>query len=352
MNAMQIKTALIGYGLGGRCFHAPFLHHLPQYHLATVMERHRSDSLERYPEVKIARSMNEILEDATIDLVVITTPNHTHFDYAVQALKAGKHVVVDKPMTVSSEEAKKLIRVASASGKILSVYQNRRYASDARTIAKLLKTECLGEVVEFEAQYNRYRPEIRDSWKETAVPGSGILFDLGPHLIDQVLQLFGTPQSLVADVRMQRKGSAAVDYFDIRLDFGSTRAILKAGLLVREQGPRYQIHGTKGSFVKYGDDVQDADARAGKLPSDPTWGVEPDWSHGLLHTEIEGEVIKRIIPSEKGDFGIFYSQLYEAIVNGAELKEKPEHGYRVVKIIELALQSSDLGRKLSVNLEM
>ena len=346
-----LNTALVGYGLGGRCFHAPFLEHLPQFRLSTVLERNRSESLERYPQVKLVRSMEELLQDKSIELVVITTPNHTHFPLAVQALEAGRHVVVDKPMTVSSNEAAALIDVARASGKILSVYQNRRYASDARTIRKLLQEGILGDIVEFEAQYNRYRPEIRNSWKETEVPGSGILFDLGPHLIDQALQLFGLPQTLTADVRKQRKGSKSVDYFDIRLDFGETRVILKAGMLVREQGPRYQIHGTRGSFIKFGDDVQDADAREGKLPSDPLWGLEPGWSNGLAHTEIEGEVVRQVYPSLRGDFGIFYQNLSNTLINGQPLVEKPEHGYRVVKIIEHALESSQQGRKVEVVLE-
>jgi hypothetical protein len=214
-----------------------------------------------------------------------------------------------------------------------------------------LEEGLLGDLVEFEAQYNRFRPDIRDSWKETDVPGSGILYDLGPHLIDQALQLFGTPQTLTADVRIQRKKSKAVDYFDIRLDFGATRVILKGGMLVREQGPRYQIHGTKGSFIKFGDDVQDADARAGKLPSDPLWGLEPGWSNGLVHTEIEGEIVRQVYPTLKGDFGIFYQNLSKTLLNGVPLVEKPEHGYRVVKIIELALQSSREGRRVEVSFE-
>lgn len=335
----KIRTGLVGYGLGGRCFHAPFIAGHPGYELARIVERHREDSRERYPQAVITRSIEELLKDPAIDLVVITTPNPTHYAYAAMALEAGKHVVVDKPLTVTSAEARKLIELSQHKGRCLSVYQNRRYASDARTVRKILREKLLGTLVEFEAQYNRYRPELKNSWKESDVPGSGILYDLGPHLIDQALSLFGLPRSITADIRRQRPGTLADDYFDLRLDYGFLKVILKAGMYVREQGPRYQIHGTRGSFIKYGDDPQDMDARAGMIPSDPKWGWEPEAQYGLLHTEMDGAIIKKTIPSEKGDFGIYYRQLYESLVHGKPLFEKPEHGYNVVRIIELARES-------------
>ena len=340
MEKKIIRAGLAGYGLGGRCFHAPFIAADPGYELVRVLERHTAHSKERYPNVSVTRTMEELAGDPTIDLIVVTTPNETHYPYARMALEAGKHVVVDKPMTVSSTDAAALMALARQKGKILSVYQNRRYASDAITIRHLIRQELLGTMVEFEAQYNRYRPELKNSWKETSVPGSGLLYDLGPHIIDQALTLFGFPKTLSADIRRQRPGTLADDYFDLRLDYGFHKVILKAGMYVREQGPRYQIHGTRGSFIKYGDDPQDNDARAGMLPSDPSWGLEPDSQYGFLHTEIDGQVIKKHIPSEKGDFGIYYRQLYESIVHGAPLYEKPEHGYNVVKLIELAIESN------------
>lgn len=290
--------------------------------------------------MQVVKSLEELLKKEEIELVVITTPNDTHYPFALQSLLAGKHVVVDKPMTVTSKEALHLIDTAKAQQKILSVYQNRRYASDALTIRKIVQQGMLGDIFEFEAQYNRFRPELKHNWKEKPEGGSGILYDLGPHLIDQAFSLFGLPQYITADVRKQRPGTMADDYFDIRLDYGFNRVILKAGMLIREQGPRYMIHGTKGSFIKYGDDPQDADARAGKMPTDPDWGLEPEEYAGLLHTEWKGEIIRRKVPSEKGDFGIFYKNLYETLVNGTPLHEKPEQGYNVVRLIELALQSS------------
>lgn len=349
MTQKRICTGLVGYGLGGRCFHAPFIAAHPGYHLKRVVERTKEESKERYPDVIVTQSLEELLADTEIELVVITTPNHTHFPFAKAALEAGKHVVVDKPITVSSAECLELMELARRKNVVLSVYQNRRYASDAITIRRIIREEWLGGLLEFDAQYNRYRPELKNSWKETAVPGSGVLYDLGPHLIDQALSLFGLPLSITAEIRRQRPGTQADDYFDIRLDYGPSKVILKAGMYFREQGPRYQIHGTKGSFIKYGDDPQDMDARNGMTPDDPRWGLEPESQYGLLHTERNGEIIRKTIPSEKGDFGIYYNNLYETLVHGAPLIEKPEHGYNVVKLIELAQQSNAEKRTVVVN---
>ena len=337
-----IKTGLIGYGLGGRCFHAPFIATTPQYELTSVVERKTNESTARYPWVNIVRSVDELLADPSLELIVVTTPNNTHFPFAKQALLAGKNVVVDKPMTVTSAEAMEIIELARQKNKTLAVYQNRRYASDGRTIKKIIDQGMLGDIFEFESQFNRFRPELKNSWKETPVGGSGILYDLGAHLIDQVLSLFGLPKTVTADIRKQRPGTQADDYFDLRLDYGFNRVSMKAGMMIREQGPRYMIHGTKGSFIKYGDDPQDADARAGKMPDDPSWGLETEDSFGLIHADINGEIVKKKIPSEKGDFGIFYRQLADTLLNGAPLKEKPEHGFNVVRIIELAMESSKL----------
>lgn len=341
-----VKTGLIGYGLGGKCFHAPFIANTPLLQLSSVVERKTNESPERYPWVKVVRSVEELLSDDSLELIVVTTPNNTHFPLAKQALLAGKNVVVDKPMTVTTDEAKELMALAKEKNKVLSVYQNRRYASDGRTIKKLLDSKVLGDVFEFESQFNRFRPDLKDSWKEIPVPGSGILYDLGAHLIDQALSLFGLPKTITADIRKQRVGTKADDYFDIRMDYGFTKVIMKAGMLVREQGPRYMIHGTKGSFIKYGDDPQDADARAGMMPDNPKWGLEPEESYGLLNADINGENVKKKIPSEKGDFTIYYQQLADTLVNGAPLKEKPEHGYNVIRIIELAAESNQQKRTL------
>ncbi|MDF2189525.1 oxidoreductase [Paraflavitalea sp. CAU 1676] len=338
--AQPIRVGLVGFGISATVFHAPFFVTMPEFELVAVLERTKNESQKKYPFVKVVRTIEELVDDPTIDLIVITTPNDTHFPYSKAALLAGKHVVVEKPFTNTTAEAKELVDLAALTGKVLSVYQNRRYVSDFLTIRDLLDKKLLGEVHEFEGHYDRYRAEARpQAWREHALPGSGILFDLGAHLLDQVLYLFGLPQAITADIRQQRPHAKVDDYFDIRLNYGFTKVILHAGMLVREPGPRYMIHGTVGSFIKYGEDPQEARLRAGDLPVGDDWGKEAEDTFGLLHTEIDGKLVKERMPSKAGDYSGYYRHIYNTIRLGAPLKEKPEHGYNTVRMIELAFES-------------
>ena len=334
-----IKVGIAGFGMASKVFHAPFLKVSPQYEVIAAFERNHEESKTLFPDVKLVRSFEELLQ-ANIDLVVIATPNETHYPYAKQALLAGKAVVVDKPFTITSQEALELDALAKQTGTLLTVYQNRRYVADFMTMQQILKEQLLGEVHTYEGNYLRYRPEQRpNAWREKPEPGSGILYDLGPHIIDQCLVLFGLPKYITADVRIQRSHAQTDDAFTVVLDYGFLQATLKAGMLVREHGPRYIIHGTKGSFIKYGDDPQEAKLKAGELPSD-TLGVELEEFYGLLHTEINGGVVKEYIPSKRGDFGLFYEYLYQSLTQGAPLKTTPLQAYNVMKLIELAFESS------------
>jgi scyllo-inositol 2-dehydrogenase (NADP+) len=334
-----IQVGIAGYGIASKVFHAPFLKVSPHYEVVAVLERHHEESKALFPNVQIVRTFEELLQ-TNVDLIVIATPNETHYPYAKGALLAGKAVVVDKPFTIRSEEALELDGLAKQTGTLLTVYHNRRYVSDFLTIQQLLKQQLLGDIHTFEGTYLRYRPEKRpNAWREKPEPGSGILYDLGPHLIDQVLYFFGLPKFITADVRLQRPHAQADDWFTVTLDYGFLQATLKAGMLVREQGPRYIIHGTKGSFIKNGEDPQEAKLRAGEMPSE-TLGVEGEEFYGLLHTEVNGDVIKEYIPSQKGDYGLFYEDLYNTIVHGAPLKITPLQAYNVVKLIEIAFESS------------
>lgn len=341
--ANPIKTGLVGFGAAGRFMHSPFLKTLPEYYnIVSVLERHASASKELFPDAVIVRSLDEMLQ-TDIDLVIVTTPNDTHLPYAKQALLAGKHVVLEKPFTITTADALELIDVAKKQNKILSVYQNRRYVTDFLTIKEILGQKLLGEVHDYEAHYDRYRPEAKpNAWREEPLPGSGIWYDLGAHIIDQALYLFGLPKTITANIKNQRSHARATDYFDVRLDYGYLNVTLKSGMMVREQGPRYLIHGNNGSFIKYGEDPQEVFLRAGKLPTEvPGWGEEKPEFYGLLHTEVNGQVIKQQYPSLKGDYGYYYQNLYKTIVNGAELREKPEHGYNTIRIVELGLESSE-----------
>ncbi|HVM89814.1 MAG TPA: oxidoreductase [Puia sp.] len=335
-----LKIGIAGFGQAAKVMHAPFLSSMEEYKLVSVLERHNNDSQQRYPYVKMVRTFDELIELPDIEIIVITTPNNTHFDYAKRGLLAGKHIVLEKPFTITSDDAKNLIEVSQKANRVLSVFQNRRYVCDFLTIRKILAENLLGPVVEFEAHYDRYRPGPKpNAWRERNEPGSGILYDLGSHLIDQALFLFGIPKTINADVRKQRPHAKIDDYFDLSLDYGFTKVILKSGMLVREPGPRYMVHGTIGSYIKSGEDPQEELLKAGAIPNSPDWGKEAEENWGVLHTEINNKIIRERYPSLHGNFGLYYKNLYETIRNNQPLKEKAEHGYNTIRMIELALES-------------
>lgn len=342
MAQQKIRVGVVGFGISAKVFHLPFIKILPDhFELVSILQRRGDEAKAAYPNIRIARTIEEIINDDAIDLVVITTPNDTHFPYAKRALDAGKHVVLEKPFTNTTTEARQLVDVAHQSGKILSVYQNRRYVSDFRTIREILDKRLLGDIHEFEAHYDRYRAEARPTaWREAMLPGSGILYDIGAHIIDQVLYFFGMPLSVTADIRMQRPHAKVDDYFILWLNYAYTKVILHAGMLVREPGPRYMIQGNLGSFIKYGEDPQEARLRAGESPVGEDWGREPDEMAGLIHTQIDGNIIKEKYPSLKGSYADYYRELYDSIVYNKPVKEKPEHGYNTIRIMELAIQSN------------
>jgi scyllo-inositol 2-dehydrogenase (NADP+) len=345
----KIRVGLVGYGMSGRVFHAPFLHTLPQYEWVAVVERHKNEASKIYPYVQTERSLENLLLRNDIDLVVITTPNETHFDYAKMALQAGKHVVLEKPMANTAAEARQLTEIGKNSNKIFSIYQNRRYVGDYKTIQQILQKGLLGQVHEYICHFDRYRdaPKPEKAWREEIRPGSGVFFDLGPHLMDQALCLFGLPQHITAFIKHQRAFAVVDDYFDVRLDYDNgLSAILKSGMLVREMGPRYAIHGTLGSYVKFGDDPQEEILKKGILPTAADWGMEPASNYGMLHTSFEGNLIREPYPTLPGNFGEYFTELYQTIVHGKPLKVTPEHGCNTIKLIELSIESNRQKRTL------
>ncbi len=340
-----IKTGIVGYGKSAKIFHVPLLKALDEFEVRSVLQRTKSDSKLDFPDVKIMRDMKDLLKDDQLDLVVITTPNHLHFDQAFEALNADKHVVVEKPFTVKHDEAEKLIRLAKSKKRILTVYQNRRWDADFLTVKKVLKEKLTGELVEFESAYNRFRNYLReDAWKEKDLAGSGILYDLSPHLIDQALLLFGEPEQIYADIRAQRGGDAD-DWFEIDLFYPSLKVKLKAGMLVPEPTPRFIVRGKTGTFVKYGLDRQEKDLDAGKNPLDEDWGLEPEQQYGTLYRESDGGIVDERIESERGNYLEFYHQLKYSIEKVQEPPVNPETAQKGIKIIEMAIESS---RKKSV----
>jgi len=337
-----IKTALCSFGMSGLVFHSPFLSINPGFNFYAVWERTKNEAEKKFPNVITYRTLDEMLSDELVELVIVNTPNYTHFEYAQKALQAGKHVIVEKPFTVTVKEAQQLIDLAKKKNKILSVYQNRRYDSDYKTIKKVLDKKLLGEVVEAEFHFDRYREELSPKQhKEVPGPGTGVLYDLGAHLIDQALQLFGWPSKLFADIRTIRPVSKVDDYFEVLLYYPNLRVRLKASYSVREALPGYIIHGLKGSFIKPKTDVQEALLQAGSIPGGADWGREPETEKGLLHTEIDGVEERKYIDSEQGNYDDYYSGIYEAIRNNKPVPVTAEEGMNVIRIIETAFESSE-----------
>jgi scyllo-inositol 2-dehydrogenase (NADP+) len=338
----EIGVGLIGYGMAGRVFHAPVIGSLPQLKLKKVVERHADDSRQRYPWVEVVRDAADILHDEQIELIVVATPNASHFDFARDSLLAGKHVVVEKPFATSSAQAQQLIELARQQNRLISVFQNRRWDGDFQTVKKLLEARLLGRLVEYESHFDRFRNyRQEDAWREEAGPGSGILFDLGSHLIDQSLVLFGLPRTITADIRIQRDGGTTDDNFEVILDYEALKATLKSGMLVREQSPRFILHGTIGAFVKYGLDPQEAALKRGLTPSDANWGEEPREQWGTLITDLGGLQVEGRVETLAGSYQDYYRNIADAIRGRASLAVKPEEALSTVRIIELARQSSE-----------
>jgi predicted dehydrogenase len=337
----KIKTALCSFGMSGSVFHAPFIHLHDGFELYGVFERTKNLGEEKYPGIKTYRSLEVMLADDAIELVIVNTPNYTHFDYAKKALLTGKHVVVEKPFTNTVTEAEELIALAAKQNKKLSVYQNRRWDSDFKTVQKVVKEKLLGEVIEAEVHFDRYNESLSYKLhKETPGPGAGILPDLAPHLIDQALQLFGMPEAIFADATNMRSISQVEDYMELLLFYKNLRVRLKGSYLVRETLPAYIFHGTKGSFIKPRADVQEIELQKEKSPSESDWGTEPEAAKGLLHTDKDGQnIIREYISSEKGNYMAFYDGLHQALRHDKPLPVSAEDGLKVICIIEAAFKS-------------
>src|SRR5713101_2044697 len=268
----MIEVGLVGFGLAGRAFHAPVIRAVPGLHLAAIVQRNGTEAAEKYPDVRIARSLDELFSMAEIHLVVIATPNETHYSFARQCLEAGRDVVVDKPFTTTLEEAVSLVQFAKGANRLLTVYQNQRYDGDFQAIRQIVEAGTLGRIVRLETSYDRFRPQPKPgAWRETARPGGGILFDIAPHLIDHTLVLFGLPEAVTADIRIEREHAVADDAFDLTLHYSlGLRAVLRATMLAAVTRPRFILHGTGGAYVKHAFDVQEPKLRAGRIPWNET----------------------------------------------------------------------------------
>lgn len=335
----KVSVGLIGYGMAGSVFHAPLVEAVPGLELAAVVSSDAAKVRQAYPAVAVVGSVKELLADPAIEVVVVASPNPTHYEYARQALTAGKHVVVDKPFAIRTAEADELIALARKAGRLLTVFQNRRYDNDFLTVRKVLEEGLLGEVLSYEARYDLYRPQLSAKWKEHAGEGSGALYDLGPHLIDQAVQLFGLPQTVFADLVRQREAAEVDDYFHLILGYGKLRVVLHSGWVVKQPGPHFQVHGTKGSLIKYGLDSQQADLQKGLRPGQPGWGRDSQQYYAELTLGTTLTAASRI-ESLPGAYETFYRELLLAVTKGAPLPVKAEEARNTLRIIELALRSA------------
>lgn len=340
-----IRVGVIGFGLAGKIFHTAVIAETPGLELACIVQRSGDEAAKAYPGVKICRSIEEMLGDTSIQLVVVGTPSNAHFEHAMQCLNAGRNVLVDKPFTLTSDEAEELIETARQRGVLLSAYQNRRWDGDFVTLKQVLASGALGRVVSYESHFDRFREAPRkDVWRESGGPGGGTLFDLGPHLIDQATTLFGNPVSVWADVRIDRDGGAVDDAFDILLKFDKVTALLRSTLTAAKPGPQFLVHGTKGTFIKWGLDPQEEALKAGAKFSDPGFGEDPESKWGELI--IPGKPIEKI-RTAPGDYRGIYANVRDAMLGKAKLEVTPEQAWRTTRLIELARLSSAEGRRIA-----
>ncbi|WP_194149687.1 oxidoreductase [Oecophyllibacter saccharovorans] len=342
-----LRVGLAGYGFAGRTFHAPLIAATDGLELAAVSSRHPEKVAADFPDVPVVPTPEALFSDETLDLIVIATPNDTHAPLAQAALRSGKHVVVDKPFTLDLEEGRALIRTAEEEDRLLCVFHNRRWDSDYLSVRKALESGVLGEVRTFESRIDRFRPHVRDRWRERDVPGGGIWYDLGPHLIDQALQLFGLPDRVQASLATQRPGGLVEDWADVLLSYGERRVLLHASMLVAGGSPRFVVHGTAGSLVKQKPDQQEAQLLAGMTPGAPGWGEDADAP--VFH---DGTATSRELPVCKGDQRRFYAQLAAALRPGSQALPPvtPLEALAVMDVLETALRSAHEGRALPLTL--
>ena len=345
-----INAGIIGFGNSGQNFLAPFVDVYPGFNLkkiSTADPEKAAKARSAYPSTAIVDTADAIINDPEIELVLIGTPNTSHLDLTKQALLAGKHVVVEKPFTITAADADELIALAKQQCRLVSINHSRRFDSGHNTVKKVIAGKALGKLVEYEVHYDRFRRELRpNAWREKPLPGSGILYDLGAHVIDGALDIFGLPEAVTCMMLTQRPGLQVEDNFEVILSYPGLKVTLKAGMLVKVSGPAYMLYGDHGTFIKYGMDVQEEALKKGIKPGTPNWGIEPEALWGQLTTEDNGEDVTHVIESEPGRYQDFFINVYQAITGQAALLVTPEQARDTIRIIELAIQSNSEKRTI------
>lgn len=344
-----VKTGIASFGMSGRVFHAPLLSNNNGFELSAILERTKDEVRNFYPRVRIHRSYSDLISDNDLELIIVNTPDHLHYEMAKEAIEAGKNVVVEKPFTQRYKDALDLAELAYKKNVILSVFHNRRWDGDFMTVRKVVEERLLGQMVEYEAHFDRFRNIIReDTWKEEAHGGVGTLYNLGSHLIDQILVLFGRPLSVFATIHTFRPGGKIDDNFELILEYPGMKVTAKSSLLVREPGPRYILHGTEGSFLKWGTDPQEERLKAGVLPVGNEWGAEKEKEWGILNTEINGKHFRGRLETIPGNYQGYYDNIYDSIREGVKPLVSAEDAAQVIRIINEAWESQAKGMKIKL----
>lgn len=348
----MINVGLVGFGFAGRVFHAPIIAAVPGLRLRAILQRSGDDAAALYPQTQVVKSMEALLAIDDVRLIVIATPNTSHYPLARQSLLAGKDVVVDKPFTTTYREAAELVTLAKQHGRLLTVYQNLRCNGDFRTIRQLVQSGRMGRITLYEGHFDRYRPQTRPgAWRERPEPGSGVFFDLGVHLIDQAMVLFGTPEAITADIRIERDGAIVDDAFDVVLHYPRMRAMLRSSMIALAPDLRYIVRGEKAAFVKHGRDPQEEALRRGEFPRDDTWGTEPEENWGVLYTpKDDSGVNSDTIATLPGDYRLFYANVRDTILGKATIDVTHEQMLNVMAALHLAQESSRKGCTLNFKL--
>lgn len=346
MNA-PLRVGLLGFGFVSATFHAPLIAAVPGLQLTAISSSRPQDVHTTWPQVSVCDSAEQLIARDDIDLVVVATPNNTHAPLAKLALLAGKHVVVDKPFTLNVREAQELIALAGQQDRLLSVFQNRRWDSDFMSVQAVLKRGTLGRVVHFESHFDRYRPVVPQRWRDSGEPGSGLWFDLGPHLLDQALQLFGPPQTLTLDWARQRDNSKADDWFHAVLHYDAMRVVLHASALTAQVAPRFTVHGTQGSLIKFGLDTQEAALKAGQRPPHAEWGADPQPLRFTLSDD-QQQLSESTQAAKPGDYTRYYAGVRNAIQSGAPNPVPAEEALQVMQLLELGCVSASEGRRMTL----
>lgn len=340
-----VNVGILGYGLvsASRTFHVPLVMFEPRLHLSIVSTLLPDEAKQMIPEVPITTDANEVINDPSIDVIVVALPNTLHYKFAKQALEAGKHVIVEKPLCITSAEIRELMELAHSKGLLLTQFHNRRWDAGFLTVKKLITNQTCGETRLLEMNYDRWAPEVTTGWRDSTELGSGTVYDLGVHLFDQTLSLFGRPLTLSAELGSQRPGSQATDYFNITLGYAEHNVVLRSSMLASLPAPRYRLIGTAGNYVKHGVDMQAGQLNDGMLPNNPTYGLDTSEEYGILHDGIHSQPL----PTERGAYDTFYRQLAAHLIDNGEPPAPLHDAHDIVALVEATYRSAAEKRTLT-----